>query len=533
MESRTLIVEDPNGTRRVVPVEKPIIRLGRSAENEIVLTDPEMLVSRQHASLEFDESGASIRDAGSVNGTYVNDQRVTGLVRLQKYDIIKIGGHTIEFRQDTGGKLPWTVETGGEDLDAVSNTGSFMVSQIGSKSLQRSQIEKLEMLYDVGIALARAQTATEVIERAVHLLFKVSGVQRATLWLWKANENCFDETPIRSVAPHSIMRGAFDPQNVALSTTVLNHVRNQNRALLIRDVKSSQFSGSDSLMRAGIQAALCAPLNSQGSFLGVLYADNVEKADAFSPEEFRAFAIIASQTGLALAIASAREELTRKQAEHAALRCYLPPQVVDLIAASGGSLTLGGTVQPVTVLFADIRGFTQLSERMDAREVVNLLNEFFSIMTQEIFRAGGTLDKFMGDAVMALFGAPLPHPRSPTQALVAAVRMQQQMTKLNAERTQRGETPLAIGIGLHHGPAVVGNIGSAERMQYTAIGDTVNVAARLVGRAEPGQILISETMYNAAAASELFQDVGVFSLKGRHEQLHAYSIAWQRIAALR
>jgi adenylate cyclase len=130
---------------------------------------------------------------------------------------------------------------------------------------------------------------------------------------------------------------------------------------------------------------------------------------------------------------------------------------------------------------------------------------------------------------MALFGAPIPSERSPRNALVAAVRMQQQVARLGEERVQRGLAPIRIGIGLHHGPAVVGNIGSTERMQYTAIGDTVNVAARLVSRAEPGQILISETMYKAAGASDLFHDLGQMSVKGRDAQVRVYSVDWEQI----
>ena len=114
-------------------------------------------------------------------------------------------------------------------------------------------------------------------------------------------------------------------------------------------------------------------------------------------------------------------------------------------------------------------------------------------------------------------------------ALVAAVRMQQQVARLGAERVQRGLAPLRIGIGLHHGPAVVGNIGSDERMQYTAIGDTVNIAARLVGRAEPGQILISETMHSAAGGGDLFHDLGLISVKGRDAQVRVYSVDWEKI----
>ena len=183
------------------------------------------------------------------------------------------------------------------------------------------------------------------------------------------------------------------------------------------------------------------------------------------------------------------------------MRLYLSPQVADLISASGGGVELGGVLQPVTVLFADIRNFTQLSEQLDAREVVLLLNEFFTAMTHVILDAGGKLDKYIGDCVMALFGAPVPAPDDLQRAVQAAINMQR-------------ATTIPIGVGLHTGPAVVGNSGSSQRMQYTAIGDTVNVAARLVSLAAPGQVIVSEDVRNLADA--FFEPLGEVELKGRH-----------------
>ena len=252
------------------------------------------------------------------------------------------------------------------------------------------------------------------MKEAIQLLFRIEGVQRATLWPWDEKERCFHQMPLETRAGlDQLSAPMFDPQNLVLSSTILNQVRQQNRPLLIRDIKSSEFSLSKSIVRAGIQAAFCSPVTSQGRMLGVLYADNLMRSDAFSQEDFQTFTIIAAQAGMALANSLAREEISRQEVERANLSRYLPPQVVDLITSKGGSVELGGVLQPVTVLFADIRGFTSLSEQMDAREVVDLLNDFFAVMTAAIFQSNGTLDKFIGDCVMALFGAPIPSERSP------------------------------------------------------------------------------------------------------------------------
>jgi adenylate cyclase len=526
MGACSLLIKEADGKKRVVPIERPVLSLGRSQDNDVVLTDSELRVSRRHAVIEWDpEKGATLRDERAVNGTFLNKQKVTDQpVPLHNGDVITIGPHELVFREEkTGGGPAWNIEPGKVDLGVLQQPTE-------EKAPEAPRLKVLELLNEVGLKLAGTHTPSDVMKEAIQLLFRIEGVQRATLWPWDEKERSFLQMPLETRAGlDQLSAPMFDPQNLVLSSTILNQVRQQNRPLLIRDIKSSEFSLSKSIVRAGIQAAFCSPVTSQGRMLGVLYADNLMRSDAFSQEDFQTFTIIAAQAGMALANSLAREEISRQDVERANLSRYLPPQVVDLITSKGGSVELGGVLQPVTVLFADIRGFTRLSEQMDAREVVDLLNDFFAVMTAAIFQSNGTLDKFIGDCVMALFGAPIPSERSPRNALVAAVRMQQLVSRLGAEREQRGLAPMRIGVGLHHGPAVVGNIGSAERMQYTAIGDTVNVAARLVSRAEPGQILISETIHAAAGGGDLFQDLGLVSVKNRDAQLRVYSVDWERI----
>lgn len=338
-------------------------------------------------------------------------------------------------------------------------------------------------------------------------------MQRATLMSWDEEQQVFrpadlfgrDGKKMTDATPSS-----FDPRGLVLSQTILRKVREENRPLHIRDARAhAEIGRSVSTIRAGIQAAFCSPLTYQGRFLGVLYGDNLAAPDAFSPEDFRIFTTIAAQTGLALSGALTRGELLKREVEQAAMRLCLSPQVADLISASGGGVELGGILQPVTVLFADIRNFTQLSEQMDAREVVLLLNDVFTAMTKVILDAGGTLDKYIGDCVMVLFGAPVPAAGDLQRAVQAAIQMQRAAT-------------IPIGVGLHTGPAVVGNIGSSQRMQYTAIGDTVNVAARLVSIAAPGQIIVSEDVRNLADA--FFEPLGEVELKGRQRKMNVFSL---------
>jgi adenylate cyclase len=223
---------------------------------------------------------------------------------------------------------------------------------------------------------------------------------------------------------------------------------------------------------------------------------------------------------------SMHEEIVQREAERKALTRYLPPQIANLVIESKGASELTGVEQNITILFADIRGFTTMSERMAAPEIVAMLNEFFTRMSGVILDCNGTLDKFIGDCIMALFGAPVESEQSAVDGLRAAIQMQKELVRLNETRAQRGAGPIYMGIGLHTGRAVVGNIGSADRVQYTAIGDSVNVAARLVSKAGPSEIFVSEEIRAAAGDSIRFVSLGETELKGRSSRTAVYAAQW-------
>ncbi len=499
----------------------------------MVLDDPQRSVSRWHASIRSDgTSPAILTDLNSANGTFLNGRKITGPTPLRANDGIRIGPHEILYREETDTSFGFSVQAGAEELDSLQRkSGLLDIAGEGSSEADNPTLRALELLHEVSLTLARTQTVDEVKEKSVELLFKIEPVHRACVMLWDEEKQAFQHAEVQSRATVRIGGANFDPRNLVLSHTILEQVRKQNRPLLIRDVKAdSLLRRAASIVRAGIQAAFCSPLTFHGRFLGVLYADNLAAPDAFSSADFRTFTNIAAQAGLALANAMARTELSQREVERAAMRLYLPPQVMDMISASDGLMKLGGVSQPVTVLYADIRGFSTFSEQMDASEVVQLLNEFFTEMTSVIFEAGGTLDKFIGDCVMALFGAPVASEDSPDRALRAAIGMQQRVRALNATRLRRNLRGIQIGIGIHTGMAVVGNIGSADRMQYTAIGDTVNIAARLVGRAVPGQILISEDVRRAITGFDQFEHLGETELKGRAAKVEVFSVIWDKPA---
>jgi len=533
MPERSLLIYRPDATTHVVELALPVVRIGRGEDNEIVLEDPSRSVSRCHAQILVDPGGETIlTDLKSANGTFVNEQVVNGQVTLAADDVIRIGSYRLIFRCDAVASVkpeppskpdspsspPFEIEAAAVDLGELQDRPHLIPPSEPALDISH-ELRALELLHEVGVRLARTVTPQDVVETAVDLLFHIAGAQRATLMHWDDEQRAF--LPADLYAPGGRKMKAtpasFDPRGLVLSKTILEKVRTENRPLHIRDARShAELGGSLSIMRAGIQAAFCSPLSFQGRFLGVLYADNLAAPDAFTAADFRIFTTIAAQTGLALASALTRAELLKREVQQAAMRLYLSPQVADLITSVDGDVELGGVLQTVTILFADIRDFTQISERMDARAVVLLLNEFFTVMTDVIFDAGGTLDKYIGDCVMAIFGAPVPAADDMQRAVRAAINMQRAVARLNHR--------IRIGVGLHSGPAVVGNIGSDQRMQYTAIGDTVNVAARLVSIAAPGQIIVSQDVRNLAAGS--FEPLGEVELKGRQQKMAVHSLLW-------
>ena len=184
-------------------------------------------------------------------------------------------------------------------------------------------------------------------------------------------------------------------------------------------------------------------------------------------------------------------------------------------------------LQSITVLFADIRGFTRISEHAPPEKIVNLLNRYFSAMTDIIFAHGGTLDKYLGDGLMALFGAPTVTPKDAANAISAAVAMQRRMLSINDELHKEGFPEIGIGIGLHTGEVTVGYIGSERRSEYTAIGDTVNTAARLESNAKGGEILVSEVTAKAARSRYQLTSREPITVKNREQPVPLYQVEWQ------
>lgn len=220
------------------------------------------------------------------------------------------------------------------------------------------------------------------------------------------------------------------------------------------------------------------------------------------------------------------QDITQEQRLMSTLCRYVTREIAEQVMNDKSKLSLGGVRQKVTILFSDIRSFTTLSEKYEAEQIVLLLNEYFSCMINAIFKYQGTLDKFIGDAIMAVFGTPISRPDDPVRAIETAIEMRRELKRFNEKRRRQGKLEIEIGIGICDGEVVSGNIGSEQRMDYTVIGDAVNVASRLEGMSKnyDAKILFNEAVYHAVKDRVPCVELATETIRGRVEKLTIYGI---------
>jgi adenylate cyclase len=228
---------------------------------------------------------------------------------------------------------------------------------------------------------------------------------------------------------------------------------------------------------------------------------------------------------LAYAFNRMAEDLELKEKIKDSFGRYVAPEIVETVLANPDKKWLKASKVEVTVLFVDIRGFTSLSENKDPQGIVELLNDYFTLVTDAVIKHGGHINKFWGDEVMAVFGAPVPNPKHAEAAVRSGLDIQREVSRLN--RKNRGSSEnILIGVGINSGEMVAGNLGSQKRMEYTVIGDNVNIASRLTSQAKAGEILISSSTYDLIRNEKSFhiEEIGKVSVKGRKKEVAVFSV---------
>ena len=540
-----LRVQIPNETApRELDLDRGEVTVGKNPErNLIVVADNR--VSREHARIFRQGHGFVVEDRGSKNGTLLDGRSIPPHEpqRLNPGSVISLAGactitflapedspqeSIAEFAEQPiaesvlvrpAGQI--TTSAGPLTADPTAPPHALIDDLVRLQHLVEKHARRLNLLYDLGKSLSSVFSLEAIYQRATEALFQVTPADRCCILLKKEDVEDLIPVLVRARQDKTIVAG----EKLLISRTVVKRVIEEKVSL------SSFYAQSDedlkdvpSILTQGIQSLMCAPLIGRGGVLGAIYADRQNPTETFTEDDLELLNAIAGETSIAVDNALSYEKLSREALARAAYGRFVPHHVVEQILAQPDSLRPGGSNQLATILFADIRDFTPLSERRRPEQVVQLLNTYFQAMTDVIFAHGGTLDKYIGDGLMALFGAPYTSDRDAVNAVKAAIEMQERVVGLRAELKSLDLPELGIGIGINTGEVTVGYIGSAQRIDYTAIGDAVNLAARLEHTAERGQIRISESTKEALGGQFRTSPLGSIVVKGRQEPVKVHEI---------
>jgi len=393
-----------------------------------------------------------------------------------------------------------------------------------------SRVRKLErenylltVLYEAGKALNSKLSIDDISRQVITLASMIEGVERGFVMLFDESGEVMQQSEVVYRDPEH----SGNQSQIMLSKSVLDFIRKERQPILIDDLSADErFSSSESLKISGLRSAMCAPLLGAKRLFGVVYVDNMDKAGAFTQEELDVFSLVAAQAGAASDNAVAHRKIAQQAEQRLALERFLAPEVADMVAANP-QIRLGGVNQKVSIMFADIRGFTHFSERTEPERVVEVLNEYFTRVTDVILDHGGMIDKYIGDAVMAVFGVPIAKENDAAKAVQSALQIQLLMAEMNRDASARGWPELAVGIGINTGTATAGNIGSPRRLDYTVVGDAVNIASRLMDDAAGGQVLISQPTADELGPEFKLRKLRARRVRGRSEPVRVFDVEWQ------
>jgi adenylate cyclase len=549
-----LHITDATGHAWQLPLSpKVACTIGRAPDNSVVLNDPR--ASRYHAHIRFKNGAYCVVDGGvdgklSANHVFVNgEQRFEHPIR--EGDRVQIGAS--QLRLDLSDERRREPEMRFEDkplgnTQLLVSANDVIRAALASRSAPpaaaavaapsaeledlRRKARILAMLYEMSKTLGSVFDLDPIFDKACEVIFSATPADRVVALLRdeKTQGTDGEENLVIVAMRMRDEKRAAQGRKQSIGRTITRKVMRERQALLSQDAAAdSEFAGVNSIVAQGVHSTICAPLLADARVHGALYADRLDAFTAFTRDDLELVSAVAAQTAVAVENARSHERLAREEVARANYSRFLPEYVVKQILENPDSFKLGGVNQTLTVLFADIRGFTRLSEHAPPERVVQLLNNYFTAMSDVIFAHGGTLDKYIGDGLMALFGAPTAGPNDPCNAVAAAVSMQRQMDVINKQLRVEGLTEIAIGIGLHTGEATVGYIGSERRSEYTAIGDTVNLAARLEQNAQAGQILLSDVTARAAVGGNCaFRPRDPLTVKNRVQPVPIFDVDWRQ-----
>lgn len=516
-----LILITPEGRQEVDL--RPHNTLGRHPNNTIQVLD--RIVSKEHCTIELREGRFFLHDLGSLNGTYLNGERVVEDRQLKHQDEIVFGSTRAVFQDGAGvaaassrvtiapGVMESHIRT---KLAAVAEQSFMPEKAITDVENLRRDYEKLRVAWELQRSIGLELNIDNILKKILDRAFDMLAADRGVILLYEEAE----------LKPRAVKqrRGDAD-EDIVLSTTIINEVLRDKAAVLSNDASvDSRFHGAHSIIMQGIRSSMAVPLLHSDKLLGIMLLDSQIATNAFTEKDLQLFQNIANQAAIAIENSYLAQRIEQEAVTREKFMRLLSPAIAEQVISGKVEVKKGGELRGCTVLFSDIRGFTRMSESRTAQDIVNMLNEYFELMVEIIFRHEGTLDKFVGDEIMALFGAPVAHEDDPLRAVTVALEMMRVLGEFNRTRMAEGQEPLKIGVGINSGETVAGYIGSSRALEYTVIGDTVNTASRLCGIAKAGEILIAESTYQVVKDQVEVDELPPTQVKGKAAALKVYNV---------
>lgn len=517
---------DASGAPREAQFEEEV-SIGRDVgeapqQGVIALADPR--VSRVHARIEKTFRGFELSDAGSRNGTRINGSPLQGYHVMQDGDVVGVGGTMVTYRAQRVRGVTIVGEdmhtTGISRLAQRSGTTGFMrAEEITSVDELRRDYERLRIAHELSMAISSEVSLQEILDRVLREAIAMFRAERGLILLHNAMNGEFEPACVRT------SNGISDDQEIQVSRTILREVIDERTAVISSDATvDSRFHAAHSIVMQGIKSTMSVPLLSDDELVGVLHLDSSIKSTIFTEKDLQLLSSFALQAARAIRYSQLVEQKEEETVTRDRLSRLLPASIVDQVLSGNADLVRGGDVRDATVLFCDIRGFTSMSEKASPEQVVEVLNEYFELMVEQVFAFDGALDKFIGDEIMAVWGAHVPLEDHAHKAVQAAIGMQRAIWKLNDLRIKRGQSPIQAGVGINSGELVAGYMGSSRAMNYTVIGDAVNIAARLCSAAAADEIVISGEVARRLQGRVPIEALPHRPLKGKSEVVELYRV---------
>jgi adenylate cyclase len=546
-----LKIISPEGSERTVELIDHNT-LGRHPDNTVQLLD--RIVSKNHCHIDRSDSHYILVDQGSLNGTYVNGERVQGTRLLRPNDEITLGSTKVQFLNavEEPKQLPAAPSLATQVANATNPSANKTVaaanvsgrvtmspgmveSHIRSKLSQqvtqnflnerlirdeaalRRDYEKLRVSFELTRAIAGELDVDKLLAKILSTAFELLAADRGVVLL-------FDDS--RQLQPRCVRtKRGNTSEEVALSTTIINEVLRDRAAVLSSDaLMDSRFKGAHSIIMQGIRSSMAVPLIYSDEVLGVMVLDSQVAANAFTDKDLQLTQALANQAAVAIQNSLFARKIEKEALTRERFQRLLSPAIAELVVSGEVAVEKGGQARDTTVFFSDIRGFTALSETLPAQQIVDMLNEYFEQMVEIIFKHEGTLDKFVGDEIMAIFGAPVSHPDDAYRAVKVACEQMVALEEWNRVRVAEGEPAIHIGIGINTGSVVAGYLGSSKALEYTVIGDVVNTASRLCSVANADDVLISKSTYELVKDYFEVQELSPAQVKGKAQALQVYKV---------